>query len=195
MRRDQLEHLIRAAGDILGVTEVTVIGSQAILGTFPTGLPEAAVRSREADLLPSDDPEGAKADLVEGALGEGSPFQESFGVYADGVGEHTARLPRGWRDRLVPVCNDNTNGVTGWCLEPHDLCVSKLLAGRPKDHDFCRALVRAGLVDPELLLDRLDQLERSTEERDRARAFVRGYARESAMDDPSEEEEEEESFY
>jgi hypothetical protein len=32
MRRDQLEHAIRAACQIAGLTEVIIVGSQAILG-------------------------------------------------------------------------------------------------------------------------------------------------------------------
>ena len=34
MRRDQLEHLIRAAGAIVQSDDVVVIGSQAILGSY-----------------------------------------------------------------------------------------------------------------------------------------------------------------
>ena len=45
----------------------------------------------------------------------------------------TATLPSGWEGRLVAVRNENTLGATGWCLEPHDLWVSKAIAGRPKD--------------------------------------------------------------
>ena len=144
MRRDQLEHLIRASGHVLETDEVIVIGSQAILASVPAGLPQEAIRSIEADILPIDDPDETKADLIDGLLGEASAFQETHGIYAQGVGQHTARLPYGWRDRLIPLCNENTDGITGWCLERHDLCVSKLLAGRPKDIEFCRALIAAG---------------------------------------------------
>ena len=35
MRRDQLEHAIRAACQVTGQLEVIVVGSQAILGTYP----------------------------------------------------------------------------------------------------------------------------------------------------------------
>jgi hypothetical protein len=34
MRRDQLEHAIRTACQIIGQPEVIVVGSQSILGTF-----------------------------------------------------------------------------------------------------------------------------------------------------------------
>lgn len=44
------------------------------------------------------------------------------------------------------------------CLEAHDLVVSKLVAGREKDFEFATALIRADLVDPEILLQRADLL-------------------------------------
>jgi len=34
MRRDQLEHAIRTACQIIGAPEVIVVGSQSILGTY-----------------------------------------------------------------------------------------------------------------------------------------------------------------
>jgi hypothetical protein len=39
MRLEQLEHLIRSAGRIIGDDRLIVIGSQAILATYPDGLP------------------------------------------------------------------------------------------------------------------------------------------------------------
>ena len=155
MRRDELEHLLRAAGDVLGETDLIVVGSQAVLATAPEWeLPHEAMMSVEADMLPVDDPDEHKADLVDGVLGEGSMFHETFGVYAQGVGPSTITAPAGWRDRLIPYRNENTNGVTGWCLEIHDLWTAKIAAAREKDYSFCRALLRAGLVDPDVLHDR-----------------------------------------
>jgi hypothetical protein len=177
VRRDQLEHLIRASGHVLKTDEVIVIGSQAILASVPRGLPQEAIRSIEADILPIDDPDETKADLIDGLLGEASAFQETHGIYAQGVGQHTARLPPGWRDRLIPLCNENTDGITGWCLERHDLCVSKLLAGRPKDIQFCRALIAAGIVEPTTLLERLAQSDATSADRERMQVFVRNAAR------------------
>lgn len=153
MRRDQLEHLIRAAGAILGEPTVIVVGSQAILASTADP-PETARRSIEADILPADGDE-SKADLIDGTIGELSIFQETFGVYAQGVGPQTALLPAGWEGRLVPLSNQNTGGVTGLCLEPHDLCVAKLLAGRQKDIEFYQELVAAAVVDPATVLRRL----------------------------------------
>ena len=124
MRREDLEHLVRAAGTIIRDDHLVVIGSQSVHGTFDDDdLPSEAMFSMEADLLPNDDPETKKADLIDGVLGEDSLFHETFGYYAQGVDQHTAVLPNGWKDRLRPLSNANTRGVTGWCLEPHDLAV------------------------------------------------------------------------
>ncbi len=108
MTRTQLEHLIRAAAVVSDVDDLVIVGSQAILGQFPNAPAELCV-SMEADLYPRDRPE--RADLVEGSLGELSPFHETFGYYAQGVGPETATLPAGWEIRLVPVHNENTRGA------------------------------------------------------------------------------------
>ncbi|HWB72668.1 MAG TPA: DUF6036 family nucleotidyltransferase [Egibacteraceae bacterium] len=173
MRRDQLEHIVRAATALIGEDEIVVIGSQAILGSHPEWLPHVVLRSVEADVFPPDDPEGAKSDVIDGAIGEGSMFHHTFGVYAHGVSERTARLPAGWRDRLVPVSNENTRGAVGWCLEPHDLWVSKALAGRPNDLEFCRALLRSGFVDASTLQERLAAVDASHAELEAARSLAR----------------------
>jgi hypothetical protein len=141
--REQLEHIIRAAAGNADCTDLVIVGSQAILGSYPDA-PEELVVSVEADIFPRDHPEASI--LIDGAIGERSLFHETFGYYAHGVDETTALLPAGWRTRLVPLRNENTRGATGWCLEPHDLAVSKLAAGRPKDLEFVAALLRHRLV-------------------------------------------------
>lgn len=155
VNRHQLEHVIRAAADIVDDDEIVIVGSQAILGQFPTAPPPLLV-SNEADVYPKNKPE--RTDLIDGSIGEGSPFHETYGYYAQGVGENTAVLPAGWKDRLVPVCNENTRGATGWCLEIHDLLLAKSVAGRNKDMRFLRDAARFGLASLELLLDRLGSL-------------------------------------
>lgn len=143
MKRSDLEHIIRAAGAVAGVMDIVVVGSQAILGAHPDAQPDL-LRSMEADVFPLCDP--GKADLIDGSIGELSPFHEQFGYYAHGVSPDTARLPQGWQQRLIPVKNDNTGGVTGWCLAPLDLAASKLVAGRAKDVEFVGTLLRQGCV-------------------------------------------------
>lgn len=92
------------------------------------------------------DPDRAKADLVDGAIGELSPFHELNGYYAEGLHVDTAVLPDGWRDRLVGWDLVSSDPARPRFLEPHDLAVAKLAAGREKDTVFVDALVRAGLL-------------------------------------------------
>jgi hypothetical protein len=152
MKRPELEHVIRAASAISLHDEFVIIGSQALLGEHPDA-PDDLLVSIEVDIYPLTKPEDSE--LVDGAIGEGSTFQDTFGYYAHGVGPETATLPKGWEQRLVPVKNKNTGGATGWCLETHDLAVSKLVAGRERDIDFVQGLVRNRLADPNKIREML----------------------------------------
>jgi hypothetical protein len=165
MRRDQLEHAIRTACQIIDAPEVIVVGSQAILGTYREDeLPATATMSAEIDVLPIAETNyetGRLADLIEGVAGELSSFEQLHGYSIDGVDLETAVLPDGWRDRLVRVQNANTAApsgqpqVTGWCLDKEDLCVAKLCALREKDQNFVAALLGAGLIDRMTVVARL----------------------------------------
>jgi len=169
MRRSELEHIIRASGDIAQDDEIIIIGSQAILGQFPNA-PIRLLTSMETDVYPRNKP--ALADMVDGAIGEGSPFHEEFGYYAQGVGPETAVLPSGWQDRLVSISNENTKGVTGLCLEVHDLAISKLVAGRPKDLEFVHELVRNRMTQLEIMTERLVVTELTEKERNRIKTRI-----------------------
>jgi hypothetical protein len=172
VKREEFEHAIRAAGAVLGVHEVLVIGSQALHASIEGELPPEASRSVEVDIAAMDDEEGRMADLIDGSIGEASMFHSTFGYYAQGVVETTAVLPAGWRDRLVRFETPGTEGVVAWCLEPHDLWISKAIAGRPKDIEFCKALVDGSLVTSALLTDRLANVE-SLDDRVRLAALAR----------------------
>lgn len=143
MTRSQLEHILRAAAGITGTTEFVVVGSQAILGRHSDPPPELVV-SIEADIFSLHSPEDA--DLIDGSIGEASPFHRTFGYYAHGVGADTATLPKGWKDRLIPLSTPATAGATGFCLEVHDLAVSKIVVGREKDLLFVAALLKHRLA-------------------------------------------------
>lgn len=152
MLLSELEHVIRASGEIAGDDEIIIIGSQSILGQFPDA-PTRLLMSMEADIYPKKKPE--MADAVDGAIGEGSLFHELHGYYAQGVGQKTATLPRDWQSRLVTIKNENTNNISGLCLEVHDLAISKMIAQRPKDLEFVQELVRHDMIQKETMLKRL----------------------------------------
>ncbi len=152
MTRSELEHLIRASGDISKDSEIVIVGSQSILGQFPDA-PISLRMSAGADVFPLHHPE--RADLIDGNIGEGSSFHELHGYYAQGVGERTAVLPKGWQQRVIPIRNPNTSGVTGLCLEVHDLAISKHVTGSEKDLAFTRELAYQGMTERKTLLARL----------------------------------------
>lgn len=166
MTRDEIEHIIRAAGAILNDAAVIVVGSQAILGfASDNALPAEVTMSVEADIVPFHDPDERKADLIDGTIGEGSLFHDNFHIYAQGVSRHTSRLPRGWEFRLIPWATEGTMGVTGWFLDPYDLLIAKYLANRSKDHAFCQAMAHTGLLDMRQLLERLEEVDGTEDER------------------------------
>lgn len=159
MNRAQLAHILRAASRIAEDNDVLVVGSQSILGSRDEDeLPAEATASMEADIAFLDDQDRAKADEVEGGIGEFSMFHEQFGYYAEGIHIDTVALPDGWRDRLVRPDLPDAEPARAAFLEPHDLVVSKLAAGRPKDLAFAFALVRAALIDVDVLAERISAM-------------------------------------
>jgi hypothetical protein len=152
VKKRQLDHVLRAAGEIVDDTQFIIIGSQALHGKFPD-LPDDIVMSAEVDLFAKN-----RAERTEwlNAIGVDSPFHATHGYYADPVDEKTAVLPKGWKARLVNLAPGDTNGVSGLCLDPHDIAISKYVAKRDKDIEFNRELVRRGIVGKERLFELLE---------------------------------------
>lgn len=175
MRREDFEHVIAAAAAVADEREIVVIGSQAILGSFPDP-PRAMLFSAEADVYPLNDP--AKAEAIDGSLGDGSYFHSTFGYYAHGVGPETAVAPTGWEDRLVrveiPARVGQSGGVVALCLEPHDLVLAKCVAGRERDWEFAAEAITADLVEAEELLRRLPDLPQPPADREHLRRMLEG---------------------
>lgn len=166
MNRTELEHVLRASADITKEHSFVVIGSQSVLLPFPEA-PEELRVSRELDLYPAMAPE--KAELIEGAIGALSQFDETFGYYADGVGPETAVMPPDWMDhtRLHYI-----GKLTVVCPDIHDIALSKAVAAREKDADFVRGLLRHGMVEVARLRERAKQLPADRCDLARVRAWL-----------------------
>ena len=177
MNRSQLEHIIRASAAILGTDQFVIVGSQSILGAYPS-IPPSLAGSVEADLYPMDKP--ANAEILSATIGEESHFHGTFGVYADGVSEQTSILPAGWRHRLIKVQNENTNGAIGWCLDPTDLAIAKHIAGREKDIQFTAAMARHGMIDEQAFVERIETVDIPPGHRERV---LRRFAAQNARRD------------
>ncbi|HEY2140553.1 MAG TPA: DUF6036 family nucleotidyltransferase [Solirubrobacteraceae bacterium] len=174
MRSQEFEHVVAAAAEVTQQDDLVVIGSQAILGSYDQP-PESMLHSQEVDIYPLHDP--AAADLIDGSLGDGSQFHAAFGYYAHGVGPETAKAPRGWQERLVmrkiPQRLASKRAAIAWCLEVHDLVLSKCIAGRDRDWDYATEALKAGVVQPDVLLARVPDLSVGEELRDHVETMLR----------------------
>jgi len=170
MTREELEHIIRASADVTDQYEFVIVGSQSILGTIPDP-PEVFTMSAEADIYPLQAPE--QAERIEGAIGEGSRFHQTYGYYAQGVGPETALLPRGWMSRVHRIQSAATNDRVGYCLDLPDLFMSKAAAGRDKDREFCMAMIEHGYVKPVEVLGLVDDMPLEEQGQRRLRSAIR----------------------
>jgi hypothetical protein len=168
MKKQQVDHVLRAAGRITGEKQFIIIGSQSLHGKHPD-LADDILRSAKVDLI-------AKRDHLRSewlnAIGQDSKFHEQFGYYADPVDEATATLPKGWKGRLVNLPSGETEGVQGQCLDPHDLAIAKYVARREKDIVFSRELAKRGILSRDRLLALLDLTPVSEEVRGRIHAHI-----------------------
>jgi hypothetical protein len=151
LNREEFEHVLRAAAAIVD-DELVVIGSQAVLGQHPDA-PESLLQSAELDVYPRTHPE--RAGEIDGSIGDGSTFHDTFDYYAHGVGPESPSAPAGWEGRLirieVPLTAPKKGTAVAWCMEVHDLVLAKLAAGRPHDLEFAEEAIRSSIVDRERL--------------------------------------------
>lgn len=174
MQRDEIEHVLRAAAAISKETSFVLVGSQAVVLLIDSP-PKELLLSTELDLYPAMHPE--KADLIDGAIGALSTFHGTFGYHADGVGPETATLPADWmqRARFFYI-----GDLTAICPEIHDLAVSKCAAGREKDADFVRALLKHRMVSLGILLERIAELGKAGHSQERTTQWMQWAQRRAA---------------
>lgn len=76
-------------------------------------------------------------------------------------------------------------GVTGLCLEVHDLAISKYVAGREKDHEFTREVAKHGMIRRDILLSRERDTDLSPELRKLVKARMARDFKQSAQWSPT----------
>ncbi|MCW5961951.1 MAG: hypothetical protein KIS76_17450 [Pyrinomonadaceae bacterium] len=157
MRKQSLFNLTAEVRKIIGDLPV-IVGSQAVFAVtdYP---PEIARLSVECDFLLLGESFKFR-DTISEDLGIFSEYQVKIGVHADGLGRATVVLPEDWEKRLVELRNDE-NETIAFCAEIHDVAVSKIIAGREKDFDFIKALFRSGYLCADVLIERLNSINRS----------------------------------
>jgi hypothetical protein len=157
MTLEQFDHVCRAATAIAGVKRIYAFGANAIvpwLAQAGHSIPLSGVEpSQDVDVTTGD----VKLDLlIDGAIGELSAFDKTFSVYAHSVDFALFQAPVNWRQRI----GKRIEPVS--CVEiivphPHDLIISKLIAGRPKDFDFAVSVARLFPMTDNVLNDLVDE--------------------------------------
>lgn len=149
MNLGQMSHIIRAVAECTNCVSLLVIGSQAILGhCLDRGFDFDFCESLEVDIVPIPDNE-LVSDIIDGTLGEQSPFNITHGYYAHGVSIKTAVFPLGWENRVLEkeFSIDLDKSVRVFFPSVEDLILSKCIAGREKDIRYIEKIAKEGLAD------------------------------------------------
>jgi hypothetical protein len=152
MRREDLRRLFSQARILSGETDYVVFGSLAALG-YAGEVPPRMAMSVDVDAYTKSDP--ARAFELARALGQGSAFETAHGYYLDPIAPQVATLPAGWQERLVRT--ELEPGLAAWFLEPNDAAVSKYARMEPRDREWIRAGLRAGILSLGILDARFAQ--------------------------------------
>ena len=136
-----------------------IVGSQAIFAVtdYP---PEIVRKSVECDFLLLKQMAKSRSEVTE-ILGIFSDYQQQTGFYADALGLATVVLPSGWEKRLVELQDEN-NTIAAYCVEIHDVAVSKLMAGREKDFEFLQIAFQAEYLQIETFVERAQKIIRQS---------------------------------
>ena len=176
MTKSDLELMLREAGAIARDRDFFLFGSQSLRAVCPR-YPKEFPKTYEADLYPRRYPQAWA--LLRDRMGRNSAFFKQHGFFLDCVDPALAMLPDLWLERLIPFRTPRTGGVTAWCLEPHDLFVSKLAAWREKDQQFLRAMLKHKLANPLIVLNRIEDLPVSASRREELKQLVEELVAES----------------
>lgn len=152
MKRDDLRRLFAQARAASGESDYVVFGSLAALG-YTGEVPPRMAMSVDVDAYGKSDP--ARIFELARLLGQGSPFEVENGYYLDPISPRVATLPVGWEERLVRI--ELEPGLAAWFLEPNDAAVSKYARREPRDREWIRAGLQAGILSLPILEARFGQ--------------------------------------
>jgi hypothetical protein len=146
LRREDLTRLFSRARELCAETDYVVFGSLAALG-HSGELPPRMAASIDVDAFTKHAPE--RVFELAPALGQGSPFEAEHGYYLDPISPRLATLPEGWEGRLIRI--QLSEDVAAWFLEPNDAAVSKYARLEPRDREWIRPGLRAGVLSLSIL--------------------------------------------
>jgi hypothetical protein len=142
MKIDDIDRVLSEIRAASGLDEFVVIGSLSALGITGENLPPRMTRSMEVDAYPERDP--LRAHEFSEKFGEGSAFHQEHGYYFDAVSPDLPTLPEGWQARMIRQVL--ASGVKVKYLDANDCAVSKYARSEPKDREWIRAGIEAGIL-------------------------------------------------
>ena len=148
MELADLKKLFARARDLTHHTEFVVVGSNSVLGVpRDVQLPARMTMSNDVDAYTRNDPQRIFG--LERELGQASPFALENGYYLDPVSPTLPTLPKDWETRLFKT--ELEEGLTIYFLDPNDAAVSKYARGEPRDREWLRAGLRAGILSAAII--------------------------------------------
>lgn len=156
--RPKIDHIVRAVAAITDEKCFVIIGTGAFIASVKN-VPLNMMLTRELDIYSDGADPDKLSELIDGTMGEGSPFDLAFGYYAHGVGERTAYMPSDWRSRAKLIRLSSGPEIRCLCPERNDIAISKLCAWRDKDKDWLRAGVMSGTINFDLMKARVGAIE------------------------------------
>ena len=148
-----LIHLSQQVRQLKPDLSFIIFGSSSAFVSHPE-LPDRVEMYRvteDADFVPEPISETDFLHLVE-EVGKSSEFRQTHGYYADINGPRAFEcFPMDFRERLVPL--KEVEGV--WAIEPNDMAVAKLIAGREKDIRLLSILFAHGYLNASTIDARL----------------------------------------
>ncbi len=151
MELSDLRALFGEARKLVNHAEYVVLGSLSILGVVASReVPARMLMSIDVDCFTRRDP--GRIFALQDALGEGSPFEAAHGYYLDPISPAMPTLPAQWEHRLLRV--ELGDDLVAYFLDPNDAAVSKYARCEPRDREWLRAGLRAGLLSAPIIESR-----------------------------------------
>ncbi len=145
---EDLKTALKAAAKAYERKRFVVVGSASILASHP-GAPGYLRLSADIDMFPLRKLKTETFKPGDELVGQASQFENDNDFYVERVGDWTMlSQPEGWLERCVKFESD---GVTGYCLDPIDLAYNKTEAGRQKDIHFVAGMINEAIITREEL--------------------------------------------
>jgi len=158
MRKKSIDHILRAAAEVTKQTRFVLVGSAAVIARAKH-IPLDMMVTPEIDIYaPDADDVELASELIDGSIGQGSPFHNRFGYYGDGVSPATAKMPIDWKTRAIEYAGAECPGVVAVVPEENDVALAKLAAWREKDQSWLDEGVKARVLSLEKMANRLDRM-------------------------------------